>query len=93
MALAIILGALAGILGFLPLVGATIAVKRVTSTSNFSHVTILIVALVGSMVVLAGSVFACVAIDRQDILAFVGAEAAGLVVSAVAFGISRTFRR
>ena len=93
MGLVVCLGALAGVLGFLPLIGATVAVKHVTSTSNFSHVTILILALLGSMIVLAGSVIICVAVNRQDVLAFVGAEAAGLVASAVVFGLSRTFRK
>ena len=71
MGLVVCLGALAGVLGFLPLIGATVAVKHVTSTSNFSHVTILILALLGSMIVLAGSVIICVAVNRQDVLAFV----------------------
>ena len=93
MALAICLGVLAGVLGFLPLYGATVAVKHVTSTSNFSHVTVLVLALVGSFVILAGSVIACAMLNRQDILAFVGAEAAGLVVSAIVFGVHKTLRK
>ena len=90
---AICLGALAGVLGFLPLIGATVAVKRVTDTSNFSYATILILAVLGSTLVLAGAVIACVFASRQDVIAFVAAEAGGLVIAAIAFGVQRTFRK
>ncbi len=89
MALPVIFGILDGIVGFIPLIGATVAVKRVTSTSNFSHASILLLAVLGSTLVLAGGVVACVLLSRENVLAFAGGEVAGLLGAALVFIISR----
>lgn len=93
MALAICLGAVAGIVGFLPLLAATRAVKHVTSTSNFSYATILIVAVIASAIVLVGAVIICALLDKAKVLAFAGAEAAGLIVFAIVFGLRKGLQK
>lgn len=89
MALAIIIGIIAGIVGFIPLWGAIVAVKRVSSTSNFSHASILMLALFGSILVLFGSAVACVYLDRPDILPFAAGEAGGIIAVALVVGIRK----
>lgn len=87
MVLAACLGAVAGILGFLPLYGALRAVKRVSSTSNLSYATLLILAVVVSTIVLIGAVAICAFVDESKAIVFSVAEAAGLIVSAFVFGL------
>jgi hypothetical protein len=88
-ALAIIIGIIAGVVGFAPLWGAIVAAKRVNSTSNFSHASILLLAVTGSVVVLFGSAVLCVFVDRPDILPFAGGEAAGIIAVAIIVGIRK----
>lgn len=90
MALAAILGCICGLVSFLPLLGATSAVRRVTKTSNLSHLSILLLAVAGSFVVLFVSTFICISVDRNDVFWFVVGEAVGLIAFAVAYGI-KTF--
>ena len=80
-------------LGFLPLAGALSAAKHVTSTSNFSHATILILAVVGSSAILFGAAAACIVLNRAELLPFAGGEAAGIIATAVIFGIKRIVLR
>ena len=88
-ALPIILGFIAGALGFLPLMGAVYAVRYVTSTSNFSHASILLLSILGSTIVLAGAVIICALLSRDNLLPFVGGAAAGLIITAIAFGVRK----
>ncbi|GEM_PF-433643 len=93
MALAIILGLVCGVAAFLPLLGATRAVRRVTKTSNFSHLSILLLAVAGSIIVLFVATFICISVDRNDAFWFVLGEAIGLVVFAIWYGIKTFIRR
>jgi hypothetical protein len=86
-ALPIVLGVILGALGFLPLRGALTAARKVTSTSNFSHASILLLAVVGSSIILFGSAVLCIVLSRSNVLPFVGGEVAGIVVCALGFGI------
>lgn len=89
MILAIIGGLIAGVVGFVPLLIGLRATKKVTATSNFGHMAILLLSLVASFVIMF--VFAIlVAVFARDIaLFFVLAEAVGLSVSAIVFGVKK----
>ena len=93
MVVAALLGAVAGILGFLPLLGSLALSKRVTSTSNLSHATSLLLGVFGSLLVLALTAFLCVTLVRDLALPFVLAEALALCVAAVAFGVVKLVRK
>jgi len=86
---ALVLGIIAGAISFLPLLAAVKAARHITATSNLSHASALILALVGSSIVLFGSAAACIALSRDNALTFALGEALGLCVSALGFGIWR----
>ena len=79
MAAAIVVGALFGIAGFLPLVAGLRMTRRVTDTSNLGHA--------------GAAAIACVALARDLVLPFVLAEVAALCIAAVAFGFSKLVRK
>ena len=87
--MSVVLGVIVGVVGFLPLVAALSAAKHVTSTSDFSNATILILAVLGSSAVLFGAAVACIVSNRDELLFFAGGEVAGIIVAAVAFGVKR----
>ncbi len=89
MVLAIICGLLAGVIGFLPLVIGLNKTKKVTATSNFGHMAILIISLVISFVVMFAFAIGCVFIARDVALFFVLAEAVALSAAAIIFGVKR----
>ncbi len=89
----VVLGAIAGILAFLPYVIALRAQRNVTETSHFSHMSILVLAVLGSSAILFGSVLACIAFHREGALAFAGGEAGAIIVIAFAFGIWKVLLR
>ena len=89
----VVLGAIAGIVAFLPYVIALRAQRNVTETSHFSHMSILVLAVLGSSAVLFGSVLACIALHREGALAFAGGEAGAIIVVALAFGIWKVLLR
>lgn len=90
MVLPMVIGLICGVAGFLPLLGAISGVRRVTSTSNFSHLSILLLAVAGSIAVLLIATFICISVARDNVFWFVIAEAIGLVASAIIFGV-KTF--
>ena len=81
-----ILGVVAGILGFIPLVYSLHLTKRVTTTSNISHAGALLSGVLLSFLILAGSMIACIFIARDNVLCFVLSEALALVVTAIVYG-------
>ncbi|WP_283171409.1 hypothetical protein [Curtanaerobium respiraculi] len=89
MALPVILGFMVGALGFIPLIGAVVAVRHVTKVSNFSHASILLLAVAGSTAVLLGGALICIAFFRESALPFVGGEAAGLLAAALVFVVRK----
>ena len=93
MAAAIILGLLSGILGFVPLAVGLHMTKKVTETSNFGHMAILMLALLISFVLLFAVAVACVMVARDIVLYFVLSEAIGLCLVTIGFGISRVVRK
>lgn len=86
---AIICGALAGVVGFVPLLVGLEKTKKVTSTSNFGHMAILIISLVISFALMFAFAIACALIARDLALYFVLAEAVALSVVAIVFGAKR----
>lgn len=87
---AVILGLLSGIVGFAPLLVGLRLTKRVTATSNFGHMSILIISLIVSFVLMFALAMLCVAFARDYALPFVLAEALALSVTAIVFGIMRS---
>lgn len=93
MVITIVLGAISGIIGFIPLIIGLRLTKHVTTTSNFSHMSILILCLVVSFVLLFVFAVLCINFARDVALPFVLAEAVGLSVTAIAFGVKRMLRK
>ncbi len=90
MAAAIVCGALAGIIGFLPLIAGLRMTRKVTATSNFGHMSILLLSLIISFVLMFAFAIICVNVARDVAMPFVLAEAVALSVFAIAFGVKRT---
>ena len=89
MVVAALLGFIAGIVGFVPLIYGARLARQATATSNLGEVGALLLGVLGSFAILAGAVIACVLLDKQDVLAFAGAEAAGLIIFAVGYGVRK----
>jgi hypothetical protein len=93
MALAIVVGVVMGVVAFAPL-GATLQLsKRVTSTSNLSNASVLLLGAFVSVLVLAASLILCVLFARDIALPFTFAVAASLVLSAVCFAVYTALRK
>lgn len=90
---AIILGALAGFVGFLPLTLGLRMTRRVTDTSNLGHMATLLLGVLGSFFLLFAAAIACIILARDLILPFTVAEVVALSVVAIGFGVSRLLRK
>ncbi len=93
MAAAIALGLLSGALGFVPLLVGLRMTKKVTETSNFGHMAILMLALVISFVILFAAAIICINVARDMALYFALSEAIGLCVVTIGFGVARAVRK
>lgn len=91
MVIAIILGVIAGIAGFAPLVVALARTKHNPKTGNFAPMAKLLIGLVVSFAILAICAVLYVAFDKPNALPFVLAEALTLCIIAIAYGIN-TYR-
>ena len=89
MVLAIICGALSGIIGFLPLLLGLRLTRRFASSGNFGQMGILLLCLLFSFVLMFVFAIICVFIDRSLALPFVFAEAIALCVTAIGVGIKK----
>ena len=90
---AIVLGAVSGILGFLPLYMGLRLARKATPTSNLGHAGALLLGVLLSFLILVAAFIGCIFVARDLVLPFVLAEVGGLVVSAVAFGFSTLARK
>ena len=90
---AIVLGAVSGILGFLPLYMGLRLARKATPTSNLGHAGALLLGVLLSFLMLVAAFIVCIFVARDLVLPFVLAEVGGLVVSAVAFGFSTLARK
>lgn len=93
MAVAIVLGALSGIVGFLPLLGSLQLAKRATKTSNLGHMGSLLLGVLVSFLLLFGAALACILLARDFALPFALAEVLALIVVAIGFGVMRLVRK
>lgn len=93
MAVAIVLGALSGIVGFLPLFGSLQLAKRATKTSNLGHMGSLLLGALVSFLLLFATAFACILLARDFALPFALAEVLALIVVAIGFGVMRLVRK
>ncbi len=93
MFVAILVGLVVGVGSFLPLIFGMNKARMVTPTSNLGHAGSLLLGVLLSFIVLGASMVICVLCFRDVAIPFVLAEAAGLVATAIAFGISRHFRK
>ena len=89
---AIVVGALVGFAGFCPLIFGMNKARTATATSNLGHAGSLLLGVLLSFIVLGGAMVLCALFFRGVAVPFVLSEAAGLVVAAVAFGISKNLR-
>ncbi len=90
---AIVLGALAGIGGFIPLAWSLRLARRVTDTSNLSHAGSLLLGVLISVIVIFVAAILCIVFARDLVLPFVIAEVLALSVAAIAFGLSSIVRK
>lgn len=90
MAAAVLIGVLAGFIGFMPLLVGLRQTRKVTATSNFGHMSILLISLVISFALMFAFAIICVNVARDVAMPFVLAEALALSVTAIVFGVRRT---
>lgn len=93
MVLAIVLGALSGALGVLPLFLGLRMTRRVTDTSNLGRAGALMLGVLLSFVILFLGAIACVVLARDIAVPFVLAEAAVLVACAIGYGVYTFVRK
>lgn len=93
MVVAIVLGAVAGFVGFLPLFAGLRLTKQVTETSNLGHMGALLLSVFASFIILFASTIGCIFIARDLLLPFALAEVAALSVTAICFGVTRLIRK
>ncbi len=93
MVAAIVLGALSGVLGFLPLFGGLRLARRVTETSNLGHMGLLLLSVLASFLILFVTLIVCVVTARDLVLPFALAEVLALIVVAIGFGVVKLVRK
>jgi len=93
MVAAVVLGAVCGVLGFLPLYMGLRLARKATATSNLGQAGAVLLGVLVSFVFLATVFIVCAVVTRDLVLPFVLAEAAGLSVSAVVYGIGTLVRK
>lgn len=93
MAVAIVLGVITGFIGFLPLFVGLKLVRRATNTSNLSQAGAALLGVLGSFLILAGALIACIVLVRDMVLPFTLAVVVGLLVSAVGYGVYTFVRK
>ena len=93
MFVAIVIGLAVGVAAFAPLIFGMNKARMASPTSNLGHAGSLLLGVLLSFIVLGAAMIICALQFRDVAVPFVLAEACGLAVSAVAFGISKNLRR
>ena len=93
MFVAIVVGIVIGVGCFAPLIYGMNKARMATPTSNFGHAGSLLLGVLISFVVLALATVACVVLFRDLAVPFTVAEAAGLIVAAVVFGVTKQLKK
>lgn len=81
------LGAVVGVLAFVPLMLSLKASKNVTKTSNFGYGSLLILGVFASLIILLAAVLICYFAARDGLIAFALAAAVTLILFAIIYGI------
>lgn len=89
----VFLGAVTGVLGFVPLYLSLRASKKVTKTSNFGYGALLLLGVLFSLIVLLAGVLLCYFFGRDGLIAFTLAAAITICFAAIIYGIFVTIRR
>ena len=89
----VLIGAIVGVLGFLPLFVCLKMSKNVTKTSNFGYGATLLLGVLTSLIILFVSVLICFFAFKDVVLPFVLAAAITLCVVAIGYGIYTAVRR
>ena len=90
---AVLLGLVVGVGCFMPLIFGMNLARKATPTSNFGHAGSLLLGVLLSLVILAVATVVCVVFARESAVPFVAAEAVGLIVAAIAFGVTKQLRK
>lgn len=92
-AIAAVIGVAVGVAAFTPLIFGMKKARMVTATSNLGHAGSLLLGVLLSFVVLGAAVAICVVAVRDMAVPFTVGAAAGLIIAAVAFGVSKQLRK
>lgn len=93
MFVAILLGIVVGVLGFLPLVAGLRLTRQANAGSNMVSMSMLLLGVLVSMLVLALPLIIVVLNFRDLVFPFVLAEAIALVVVAIVYGVVKLVRK
>ena len=89
----VFLGAVVGVLAFVPLLLSIKASKNVTKTSNFGYGALLILGVFASLIILVVAVLICYFVAKDGLLAFALAAAITLILFAIVYGIYTVIKR
>ena len=87
MAIAILIGILIGIVGFLPLLGPLKISKKIVATRTGLNAAVMIFSILISLAILIVSMLIFNDLNHSNILPFVLSAAITLIISAIGFGI------
>lgn len=87
MAIAILIGILIGIVGFLPLLGALKISKKIVATRTGLNAAVMIFSILISLAILIVSMLIFNDLNHSNILPFVLSAAITLIITAIGFGI------
>lgn len=89
----VLLGAIAGVLGFLPLFCALRASKKVSPHSNLGYGALLMLGVFASLLILIVVVLLCYFFAREELIRFVLSTAITLIIITVVYGIYTVVKR
>lgn len=87
MAIAILIGILIGIVGFLPLLGALKISKKIVATRTGLNAAVMIFSILISLAIMIVSMLIFNDLNHLNILPFVLSAAITLIITAIGFGI------
>ena len=87
MAIAILIGILIGIVGFLPLLGALKISKKIVATPTGWNAAVMIFSILISLAIMIVSMLIFNELNHSNILPFVLSAAITLIITAIGFGI------
>ena len=89
---AAVIGVIVGIAGFAPLIFGMNKARSAGPASNLGHAGALMLGVLLSFVILAVAIVVCVKLFHDSVVPFALGAACGLILAAVAFGISKNKR-